>query len=141
MRIILDLEDADLVEGSLRTDVGHLFGLRDIGDSLPTVAAETITFSDPRTRGSVRYVLRARGPNPLVNVTVASEKGGTHRRRVRLTESGGVTTPAIMLGLFARDLLIRARLQVFIVAWTYWFTVRCPSDGREEGERTKRGQK
>ena len=86
VRIILDLEDADLVEGSLRTDVGHLFGMRDIGDSLPTVAAETITFSDPRTRGTVRYVLRARGPNPIVNVTVASEKGGTHRRRVRLTE-------------------------------------------------------
>jgi hypothetical protein len=74
VRVTLDLTDAELVMGSLRTDIGHLAGARDAQGRTGTAA----------TGRTVEYVLRVTGGNPRVVITARSEKGGVIRREVRL---------------------------------------------------------
>jgi hypothetical protein len=72
------LTDAELMTGSLRTDIGHLAGTRDAQGRAGPAA----------TRRTIEYVLRAAGDNPRVLITARSEKGGVARREVRLGGGG-----------------------------------------------------
>jgi hypothetical protein len=75
VRVILALTDAELVTGSVRTDIGHLAGTRDSRGSSGTAA----------TRRMIEFVARASGDNPrVVLITARSEKGGVARRELRL---------------------------------------------------------
>jgi murein tripeptide amidase MpaA len=74
VRVILALTDAELVTGSVRTDIGHLAGTRDSRGSSGTAA----------TRRMIEFVARASGDNPRVLITARSEKGGVARRELRL---------------------------------------------------------
>jgi hypothetical protein len=74
VRVGLELRDAELVSGSLRTDLGHLMGTRDAQGRSGAAG----------TRRTVEYVVRATGNNALVSITARSEKGGTVRGEVSL---------------------------------------------------------
>jgi len=74
VRVILELTDAELVAGSLRTDIGHLLGARDAQRQTGTAAM----------RRTIEYVVRATGNDARVSITVRSEKGGTVRGEVPL---------------------------------------------------------
>jgi murein tripeptide amidase MpaA len=78
VRVVLELTDAELVTGSLRTEIGHLAGARDAQGRAGPAA----------TRRTIEYVLRAAGDNPRVLITARSEKGGVARREVRLGGGG-----------------------------------------------------
>ena len=69
VRVIVELENAELVTGKSRTDLGHLAGSRD---------------SEGVTNKSVEYVIKITGKNPVARVTVQSEKGGTSSKRLNL---------------------------------------------------------
>jgi len=70
VRIFVELEDAELLDGTARTDIGHLAGSRDNSD--------TATF------GTADYVIRVTGPKPVIRFTIVSEKGGVARKHISL---------------------------------------------------------
>jgi hypothetical protein len=74
VRVILELTDAELVAGSLRTDIGHLLGTRDAQRRTGTAAM----------RRTIEYVVRATGTDARVSITARSEKGGTVRTELVL---------------------------------------------------------
>ncbi|MFC1640061.1 M14 family metallopeptidase [Gemmatimonadota bacterium] len=74
VRAIVHVTDAELIVGSIRTDVGHLLGTRDTQGRTGTADA----------RRTVEYVVRATGGSPSVAIEVCSEKGGVVREVVRL---------------------------------------------------------
>jgi hypothetical protein len=74
VRVILELTDAELVSGSLRTDIGHLMGTRDAQRQTGTAAM----------RRTIEYVVRATGNDPHAAITARSEKGGTVRTELAL---------------------------------------------------------
>lgn len=71
VRTLISLADAQLVEGKMREDLGHLEGRRDEGSA--TGSQKTVT-----------YVIRITGNNPRAVVTAVSEKGGTVKKEVVL---------------------------------------------------------
>jgi hypothetical protein len=74
VRVIIELTDAELVTGALRTELGYLMGSRDAQGRTGTAAMSR----------TIEYVVRATGNNPRVSITARSEKGGVVRREVRL---------------------------------------------------------
>ena len=73
VRVLAETEDASLLAGQSRTDLGHLPGSRD---------SQPLREGSPRR--SVEYVVKHEGANPSVSITVTSEKGGTVRRKIEL---------------------------------------------------------
>ena len=74
VRALAELTGAELVEGNGRVDIGHLKGSRPGGGpGAPT-----------STTGSAEFLVRATQSNPLIALTVVSERGGTVRRTVPL---------------------------------------------------------
>ena len=71
VRSLISLTDAQLIEGSLREDLGHLEGRRDEGAA----------FGSQKT---ITYVVRITGNNPKAIITIQSEKGGTVRKEISL---------------------------------------------------------
>jgi len=74
VRAIVELTNAELVSGSKRTNVGHLWGSRDTQRSGSTV----------RARRTLDYVVRATGRSPAMTIEIESEKGGVSREEVVL---------------------------------------------------------
>lgn len=72
VRAILELTNAELVSGNLRTDLGHIKGSRDSNDS-----------SDDSKR-NLTYSIKITGSNATAKLTIASEKGGTVSELVKL---------------------------------------------------------
>jgi hypothetical protein len=74
VRAIAELTGAEFVEGNGRIDVGHLMGGREGGGAgAPTASS-----------GSAEFVVRTTGAAATMELTVASERGGTVRRTVPL---------------------------------------------------------
>ena len=73
VRAMVDLQDAELISGEQRADIGHLQGMRDArrDDSIDS-------------RRLIEYIVRITGPKPVFKITVHSEKGGTARREIQL---------------------------------------------------------
>lgn len=71
VRSTITLNNAELVDGKLRTDIGHLAGRRD--DDSATKSIKEVT-----------YVIRVTGSNPSATVTIESEKGGKVKREFPL---------------------------------------------------------
>ena len=69
VRAILQLKDAVLLSGKVRTDLGHMEGRRD---------------GEGKTSRQVGYVIQVTGKNPTATVVVESEKGGTTRKEIVL---------------------------------------------------------
>ena len=69
VRVTVDLQDAELISGEKRADLGQLKGFRD-------------------ARGGQRllleYIVRLKERNPVLTITIISEKGGTARREIPL---------------------------------------------------------
>ena len=78
VRVTLELTDAELVSGALRSDIGHLMGTRDAQRQTGTAA----------TRRTIEYVVRVTGGQPRVSITARSEKGGTVRTDLPLGGGG-----------------------------------------------------
>ncbi len=72
VRAILKLKNAELVSGSIRTDLGHIVGTRDSRDSA----------SDSKRK--VSYAIRIIGPDASAELTIRSNKGGTVSKTVNL---------------------------------------------------------
>ena len=74
VRALVELYNAEFVEGRGRTDLGHLKGTRDGGGpGAPTSSTAT-----------AEYLIRTSGGRAAMELTVASERGGTKRRTVPL---------------------------------------------------------
>ncbi len=67
---IVELQDAELVSGKPRVDLGHVKGSRDT--ARPQGRHES--------RRTIDYTLRRTGGSPQLTLTIISEKGGTARR-------------------------------------------------------------
>ena len=76
VRAIVELENAELVSGSARTNLGHISGTRGAQGNSGT----------SETRRTVEYVVRASNNRARMTLTIASEKGGTTRRDVALRD-------------------------------------------------------
>jgi hypothetical protein len=70
VRAIVELQDAELVSGKPRIDLGHVKGSRDT--DRPQGRHES--------RRTIDYTVRRTGGSPRLTLTVISEKGGTARR-------------------------------------------------------------
>jgi len=69
VRLLVELQDAELLEGQLRTDLGHLAGSRDGSAATPRSA-------------EVEYRIRVTGPSPLFSFAAVSERAGTDRGQI-----------------------------------------------------------
>ncbi len=69
VRLVIVLQDAELLEGQSRTDLGHLAGSRDGSDAAPRSA-------------EVEYRVRVTGPSPLLSFSAVSERAGTDHGQV-----------------------------------------------------------
>jgi hypothetical protein len=76
VRAVVEMSDAELVAGDLRTDLGHIAGLRDTQGS--TGRADS--------HRTLEYVLRITGSDPTLTLTVVSEKGGVATQVVELAK-------------------------------------------------------
>lgn len=65
VRAIIELENAELIGGKTRTDLGHIVGSRDSNRSS----------SD--SKRNLTYGIKINGPNAKAKLTIISEKGGT----------------------------------------------------------------
>jgi hypothetical protein len=74
VRGMIKLQNAELLGGKERIDLGHLKGSRDT----------TRTEGRHESRRTVEYVVRKRGGDSSVTLIVVSEKGGTARRTLEL---------------------------------------------------------
>ena len=72
VRAILELENAELISGNPRTDLGHIPGVRDANDS-STDSRKNLTFG-----------IRILGQNAKATLTVKSEKGGIVQKIIDL---------------------------------------------------------
>lgn len=70
VRSLIELKKAELISGTIRTDIGHLTGRRD----------EEIETS----KGKVEYIVKTNGSDATIKITIQSEKGGTTTREVKL---------------------------------------------------------
>ena len=74
VRVVIDLENAELVSGPERATLGHLSGSRDTQGATGTAAS----------RREIEYVVRVTGRGASLTLIVHSEKGGVVRRNVAL---------------------------------------------------------
>ncbi|MEP5611364.1 MAG: M14 family metallopeptidase [Cyclobacteriaceae bacterium] len=72
VRAILELKNAELISGSLRTDLGHVVGSRDSDD---TSAA---------SKRNLSYGIKITGQNATAALTIISEKGGSVSKLIKL---------------------------------------------------------
>ena len=72
VRAVLELVNAELISGSLRTDLGHIAGSRDSGPS----ASES--------KRTLTYGIKVKGGNATATLSIQSEKGGTVIESVNL---------------------------------------------------------
>ncbi|MCB0842256.1 MAG: hypothetical protein KDE26_03205, partial [Bacteroidetes bacterium] len=71
-RAILELEDAELISGKLRMDLGHITGARESSDT-----AE-------ESKRILNYGIQITGKNPVARLRVESEKGGIVEKVIKL---------------------------------------------------------
>ncbi len=76
VRVVVELENAELVSGASRTTLGHISGSRDTQGRSGTSEA----------RRTVEYVVRATSNRARMTLTIVSEKGGTTRREIALRD-------------------------------------------------------
>jgi hypothetical protein len=69
VRLLVDLQDAELIEGRIRTDLGHLAGSRD-------------TSTSARRSVQMEYAVRVTGADPIIGFVAVSEKAGTDRAQI-----------------------------------------------------------
>lgn len=69
----VETRDCELVSGARRADLGHIKGLRDVGNE-----------GTGQTRRTLEYVVRRTGAKPVVVLTIWSEKGGVVRKEIPL---------------------------------------------------------
>lgn len=69
VRLLVELQDAELVEGRIRTEIGHLAGSRS-GSDAALQSAE------------VQYKVRVTGSSPLFSFSAVSERAGTERGQI-----------------------------------------------------------
>jgi hypothetical protein len=74
VRAMIELQNAELLGGKERTDLGHLKGSRDT----------TRSVGRHESRRTVEYVVRKTGGDSKVTLVVVSERGGTARRTLYL---------------------------------------------------------
>ncbi len=74
VRVTVSLRDAALIAGPLRMELGHIAGSRDTPGSAGRADS----------RRSIEYVVQATGSQPVLELTVSSEKGGVARSAVEL---------------------------------------------------------
>lgn len=72
VRAILELENAELISGQLRTDLGHISGSRDSGES------------GADSKRSVGYAIKITGKNATAKLIIHSDKGGVVEKLIRL---------------------------------------------------------
>lgn len=72
VRAILELENAELISGDLRTDLGHISGSRDSND----------TSTD--SKRNLTYSIKIIGQNAKATLTISSDKGGTVTKMINL---------------------------------------------------------
>jgi len=72
VRAVIELENAKLISGNVRTDLGHIDGNRDSGDS-----AE-------ETKRQLNYTIEITGGKPRATLTIFSDKGGTVVKTINL---------------------------------------------------------
>ena len=70
VRVQIDLQNAELISGKPRTELGHLTGRRD-GDLA-------------KSKAEIEYTVRITGPNPKAKIIVLSEKGGKSTKELDL---------------------------------------------------------
>ncbi|MCE7996242.1 MAG: hypothetical protein HEP71_29950 [Roseivirga sp.] len=71
-RAILELENAKLISGKLRTDLGHISGSRDSGES------------GTESKRTVNYAIKITGKNAIAKLTIRSDKGGIVEKLIKL---------------------------------------------------------
>jgi hypothetical protein len=72
VRAILELENAELISGKSRTDLGHIVGSRDSNDS------------STDSKRHLVYSIKLNGPNAKAKLTIKSDKGGTISKEINL---------------------------------------------------------
>lgn len=72
VRAILELKNAKLISGNLRTDLGHIVGSRDSNDSATA------------SKRKLNYGIKITGSNATVKITFISDKGGTVSKVIKL---------------------------------------------------------
>jgi len=72
VRAILELENAELISGKLRTDLGHIVGARDSNDS------------STDSKRNLIYGIKINGHNATVKLTIYSDKGGIVIKKIDL---------------------------------------------------------
>lgn len=72
VRAILELQNAELISGKLRTDLGHISGSRDSGQS------------GTSSKRTVDYSIRITGRNATAKLIIQSDKGGTVEKVIKL---------------------------------------------------------
>jgi hypothetical protein len=74
VRILARVEDAELLAGKKRLDLGHIKGSRDTTSSV----------GRHESRRRIEYIIKKTGDDPRVTLTVVSQKGGTTHRTLEL---------------------------------------------------------
>lgn len=72
VRAVLELSNAELIAGSLRTDLGHIVGSRGSDDASAS------------SKRDLSYGIRIIGQNATATLTIVSEKGGTVSKLIKL---------------------------------------------------------
>ena len=72
VRAILELENAELIAGKLRTDLGHIAGSRDSDDAATA------------SKRNLRYGIKITGRKATAKLTIYSDKGGIINRVIEL---------------------------------------------------------
>ena len=72
VRAILELNNAELISGKLRTDLGHIVGSRDSGQS------------NADSKRSLNYGIKITGRNATVKLIIHSDKGGIVEKVINL---------------------------------------------------------
>lgn len=74
VRIMARVEDAELITGKQRLDLGHIKGSRDTTSSV----------GRHESRRRIEYIVGKMGSKPKITLTVVSQKGGTAHRTLEL---------------------------------------------------------
>jgi hypothetical protein len=72
VRAILELENAEVIGGKLRTDLGHIAGTRDSDDDAAA------------SKRNLLYGIKITGRKATAKLTIHSDKGGTVNRVIEL---------------------------------------------------------
>lgn len=72
VRAILELKNAELISGKLRTELGYIKGLRDSDDS------------STDSKRNLKYIIKTTSNNATVKLTIFSDKGGIISKMINL---------------------------------------------------------